>query len=174
MGDDKHPFEYKKPTDEQTAKITEVREKVCRRLCPGSPRRYGRVVTVSPGARQLATMSAYAPVYSISKAAVDAFTRILADTCRADGMLVNAVDPDGSGRTYRNSFHSEDTNARRRRSDRDNPLSFNHDVLVWTVLLRGLITVTSAITNVCDVCAAVLSSATTHRIPIWRRLTYAY
>jgi NAD(P)-dependent dehydrogenase (short-subunit alcohol dehydrogenase family) len=45
-------------------------------------------------------MSAYAPVYSISKAAVDAFTRILADTYRADGVLVNAVDPDGSERTW--------------------------------------------------------------------------
>ena len=29
----------------------------------------------------------------MSKAALNAFTRILADTCRLDGVLVNAVDP---------------------------------------------------------------------------------
>lgn len=54
---------------------------------------YGRVVNVSSGAGQLATMSSYAPAYSISKTAVNAFTRILADTYRAQGVLVNAVDP---------------------------------------------------------------------------------
>jgi NAD(P)-dependent dehydrogenase (short-subunit alcohol dehydrogenase family) len=43
-------------------------------------RRYGRVVNVSSGAGQLATMSTYAPAYSISKAALNAFTRILAST----------------------------------------------------------------------------------------------
>ena len=67
---------------------------VCRAFVPGMVRaRYGRVVNVSSGAGQLATMSTYAPAYSMSKAAVNAFTRILADTCRADGVLVNAVDP---------------------------------------------------------------------------------
>ena len=55
--------------------------------------RYGRVVNVSSGAGQLATMSSYAPAYSMSKAALNAFTRILADTYRGDGVLVNAVDP---------------------------------------------------------------------------------
>lgn len=38
-------------------------------------------------------MSSYAPAYAMSKAALNAFTRILADTYRADGVLVNAVDP---------------------------------------------------------------------------------
>ena len=67
---------------------------VCRAFVPGMARaRYGRIVNVSSGAGQLSTMSAYAPAYSISKAAVNAFTRILADTYRADGVLVNAVDP---------------------------------------------------------------------------------
>lgn len=67
---------------------------VCRAFVPGMARAgYGRIVNVSSGAGQLATMSAYAPAYSISKAAVNAFTRILADTYRADGVLVNAVDP---------------------------------------------------------------------------------
>jgi NAD(P)-dependent dehydrogenase (short-subunit alcohol dehydrogenase family) len=67
---------------------------VCRAFVPGMARAgYGRIVNVSSGAGQLATMSAYAPAYSMSKTAVNAFTRILADTCRADGLLVNAVDP---------------------------------------------------------------------------------
>lgn len=67
---------------------------VCRAFVPGMARAgYGRIVNVSSCAGQLATMSAYAPAYSISKAAVNAFTRILADTYRADGVLVNAVDP---------------------------------------------------------------------------------
>jgi len=67
---------------------------VCRAFVPAMTHaRYGRIVNVSSGAGQLATMSAYAPAYSISKAAVNAFTRILASTCRAGGVLVNAVDP---------------------------------------------------------------------------------
>ena len=67
---------------------------VCRAFVPEMARAgYGRIVNVSSGAGQLATMSAYAPAYSMSKAAVNAFTRILADTYRADGVLVNAVDP---------------------------------------------------------------------------------
>jgi NAD(P)-dependent dehydrogenase (short-subunit alcohol dehydrogenase family) len=67
---------------------------VCRAFVPGMARAgYGRVVNVSSGAGQLATMSSYAPAYSISKTAVNAFTRILANSYRADGVLVNAVDP---------------------------------------------------------------------------------
>jgi NAD(P)-dependent dehydrogenase (short-subunit alcohol dehydrogenase family) len=67
---------------------------VCRAFVPPMARaRYGRVVNVSSGAGQLATMSSYAPAYAMSKAALNAFTRILADTYRADGVLVNAVDP---------------------------------------------------------------------------------
>ena len=54
---------------------------------------YGRVVNVSSGAGQLARMSDYAPAYSMSKAALNAFTRILAYTYRGSGVLVNAVDP---------------------------------------------------------------------------------
>jgi NAD(P)-dependent dehydrogenase (short-subunit alcohol dehydrogenase family) len=67
---------------------------VCRAFVPAMARaRYGRVVNVSSGAGQLATMSTYAPAYSMSKAAVNAFTRILADTYRSQGVLANAVDP---------------------------------------------------------------------------------
>jgi NAD(P)-dependent dehydrogenase (short-subunit alcohol dehydrogenase family) len=67
---------------------------VCRLFAPGMARaRYGRIVNVSSGAGQLATMSTYAPAYSMSKAALNAFTRILGHTYRASGVLVNAVDP---------------------------------------------------------------------------------
>jgi NAD(P)-dependent dehydrogenase (short-subunit alcohol dehydrogenase family) len=38
-------------------------------------------------------MSTYAPAYSISKAALNAFTRILAATYENAGVLVNSADP---------------------------------------------------------------------------------
>jgi NAD(P)-dependent dehydrogenase (short-subunit alcohol dehydrogenase family) len=67
---------------------------VCRAFVPAmAERRYGRVVNVSSGAGQLSGMSTYAPAYSISKAALNAFTKILAETYRGGGVLVNAVDP---------------------------------------------------------------------------------
>jgi NAD(P)-dependent dehydrogenase (short-subunit alcohol dehydrogenase family) len=67
---------------------------VCRVFVPEMARAgYGRVVNVSSGAGQLSTMSTYAPAYSMSKAALNACTRILADTYRTGGVLVNAVDP---------------------------------------------------------------------------------
>ena len=66
----------------------------CRVFVPGmASRRYGRVVNVSSGAGQLSSMSTYAPAYSMSKTALNALTRILAETYRRDGVLVNAVDP---------------------------------------------------------------------------------
>jgi NAD(P)-dependent dehydrogenase (short-subunit alcohol dehydrogenase family) len=67
---------------------------VCRAFVPSmADRGYGRVVNVSSGAGQLSRMSTYAPAYSISKAALNAFTRILAATYRDKGVLANAVDP---------------------------------------------------------------------------------
>jgi NAD(P)-dependent dehydrogenase (short-subunit alcohol dehydrogenase family) len=67
---------------------------VCRAFAPEMARAgYGRIVNVSSGAGQLATMSTYAPAYSMSKVALNAFTRILAHTYRGRGVLVNAVDP---------------------------------------------------------------------------------
>jgi NAD(P)-dependent dehydrogenase (short-subunit alcohol dehydrogenase family) len=60
---------------------------------PMAEARYGRIVNVSSGAGQLATMSTYAPAYSMSKTALNGFTRILAQTYRDSGVLVNAVDP---------------------------------------------------------------------------------
>ena len=67
---------------------------VCRSFAPPMARAgYGRIVNVSSGAGQLASMSTYAPAYSLSKAALNAWTRILASTYRQSGVLVNSVDP---------------------------------------------------------------------------------
>ena len=65
-------------------------------LMPGMiSRGYGRVVNVSSSAGQLSSMSDYAPPYSLSKAALNALTRLLAAAAAGDGrdVLVNAVDP---------------------------------------------------------------------------------
>jgi NAD(P)-dependent dehydrogenase (short-subunit alcohol dehydrogenase family) len=56
-------------------------------------RLYGRIVNVSSGAGQLARMRTYAPAYSMSKAALNAFTRQLAGATEGTGVLVNSVDP---------------------------------------------------------------------------------
>jgi NAD(P)-dependent dehydrogenase (short-subunit alcohol dehydrogenase family) len=56
-------------------------------------RRHGRVVNVSSTAGQLAGMGTYAPAYSISKAALNAFTRQLAAATTGTGVLVNAACP---------------------------------------------------------------------------------
>lgn len=53
----------------------------------------GRLVNVSSGAGSLAAMGAGTPAYSVSKAALNAMTRILAAELRDDGVLVNAVCP---------------------------------------------------------------------------------
>jgi len=55
--------------------------------------RYGRVVNVSSRAGQLVTMSTYAPAYSISKTALNAFTRQLAAATKGTGVLVNSACP---------------------------------------------------------------------------------
>lgn len=67
---------------------------LCQALVPGMvARRYGRVVNVSSGAGQLSTMAGYAPPYAVSKAALNAVTRLVADAGRNRNVLVNAVDP---------------------------------------------------------------------------------
>jgi NAD(P)-dependent dehydrogenase (short-subunit alcohol dehydrogenase family) len=81
---------YRRTLDANLAGAIEV----CRVFVPPMAERgYGRVVNVSSSAGQLATMSTYAPAYSISKAALNAFTRILAATYRSRGVLANAADP---------------------------------------------------------------------------------
>ena len=67
---------------------------VCRAFVPSMvTNRYGRVVNVSSAAGQLSSMSTYAPAYSISKAALNAFTVQLAAELKGTGVLVNSVNP---------------------------------------------------------------------------------
>jgi NAD(P)-dependent dehydrogenase (short-subunit alcohol dehydrogenase family) len=54
---------------------------------------HGRVINVSSGAGSLSEMGAGTPAYSVSKAALNALTRILAAELRRDGVLVNSVCP---------------------------------------------------------------------------------
>jgi len=53
----------------------------------------GRVVNVSSESGSLASMGGGTPAYSVSKAALNALTRMLADELRRDGVLVNSVCP---------------------------------------------------------------------------------
>ena len=55
--------------------------------------KYGRIVNVSSGAGSLHYMSSGSPAYSVSKAALNAFSRILAADLHGTGILVNSVDP---------------------------------------------------------------------------------
>jgi NAD(P)-dependent dehydrogenase (short-subunit alcohol dehydrogenase family) len=54
---------------------------------------HGRIVNVSSGAGSLSSMGAGTPAYSVSKAALNALTRILAAELRSDRILVNSVCP---------------------------------------------------------------------------------
>jgi NAD(P)-dependent dehydrogenase (short-subunit alcohol dehydrogenase family) len=55
--------------------------------------KYGRIVNVSSGAGSLHYMTSGSPAYSVSKAALNAFSRILAADLHGTGILVNSVDP---------------------------------------------------------------------------------
>jgi NAD(P)-dependent dehydrogenase (short-subunit alcohol dehydrogenase family) len=54
---------------------------------------HGRIVNLSSQMGQLASMTDGTPGYRASKAALNAVTRMLADTLKADGVLVNSVCP---------------------------------------------------------------------------------
>jgi NAD(P)-dependent dehydrogenase (short-subunit alcohol dehydrogenase family) len=71
-------------------------------------RRGGSVVNVSSAAGQLSSMGTYAPAYSISKAALNAFTAQLAAATRGTGVLVNSVNP-GWVRTRMGGRHAPTT-----------------------------------------------------------------
>lgn len=84
------PDDYRQTFETNVFGVIEV----CRAFVPGMARAgYGRIVNVSSSAGQLSTMSSYAPAYAMSKAALNAFTRILANTYRSNGILANVVDP---------------------------------------------------------------------------------
>jgi NAD(P)-dependent dehydrogenase (short-subunit alcohol dehydrogenase family) len=55
--------------------------------------RHARVVNVSSGAGSLSGMGGGTPAYAVSKAALNALTRMLAAELRGDRILVNAVCP---------------------------------------------------------------------------------
>ncbi len=69
--------------------------RVCRAFVPGMAERgWGRVVNVSSGAGAFAYgLWPAAPAYSVSKAALNALTVVLAERLRGTGVLVNAADP---------------------------------------------------------------------------------
>jgi NAD(P)-dependent dehydrogenase (short-subunit alcohol dehydrogenase family) len=55
--------------------------------------RYGRIVNLSSGLGQLSEMGSGTPAYRISKAALNALTRILAAEFRDSNVLVNSMCP---------------------------------------------------------------------------------
>jgi NAD(P)-dependent dehydrogenase (short-subunit alcohol dehydrogenase family) len=56
-------------------------------------RRYGRIVNVSSDWGSIALMASHQLAYRVSKAALNAATRVFADELRLDGVRVNAVHP---------------------------------------------------------------------------------
>lgn len=66
--------------------------RVCQALIPLMEGR-GRVVNVSSGMGQLSEMNGCCPAYRLSKTALNAVTRILADELRGTGVKVNSVCP---------------------------------------------------------------------------------
>ncbi|WP_341524526.1 SDR family oxidoreductase [Nostoc sp. UHCC 0302] len=68
--------------------------RMCKAFIPLMQRsKHGRIVNVSSGAGSLTNMSGGTPAYSVSKVALNALTRMLADELRGTGILVNSVCP---------------------------------------------------------------------------------
>lgn len=67
---------------------------LAQRAAPGMRARgYGRIVNVSSDWGSLAMMAKHQLAYRVSKAALNAATRVLADELRGSGVLVNTVHP---------------------------------------------------------------------------------
>jgi NAD(P)-dependent dehydrogenase (short-subunit alcohol dehydrogenase family) len=85
--------------DEQTVRATLETNfygplAMCRAFIPVmQAQRYGRVVNVSSGAGQLSEMTGRSAAYKVSKAALNALTRIVADEVRHANVKVNAACP---------------------------------------------------------------------------------
>ena len=56
-----------------------------------APERWGRIINVSSEGGSLASMGGGAPSYSVSKAGLNALTRLLASELAGTGILVNSV-----------------------------------------------------------------------------------
>jgi NAD(P)-dependent dehydrogenase (short-subunit alcohol dehydrogenase family) len=68
--------------------------RMCKAFVPLLRRsQHGRIVNVSSGAGSIASMDNSTPAYSVSKAALNAFTRTLAAELKSSGILVNAICP---------------------------------------------------------------------------------
>jgi NAD(P)-dependent dehydrogenase (short-subunit alcohol dehydrogenase family) len=68
--------------------------RTCQRSIPLMRRHgWGRIVNVSSEGGSLASMGGGTPAYSVSKAALNALTRVLAGELRGSGVLVNVVCP---------------------------------------------------------------------------------
>ncbi|MBD1913461.1 MULTISPECIES: SDR family oxidoreductase [unclassified Leptolyngbya] len=68
--------------------------RMCKAFVPLLRRsQHGRIVNVSSGAGSIASMDNGTPAYSVSKAALNAFTRSLAAELKSAGILVNAICP---------------------------------------------------------------------------------
>jgi NAD(P)-dependent dehydrogenase (short-subunit alcohol dehydrogenase family) len=87
-------FDVSLPTFDETLAVNLFGPlRLCRAFVPGMRHRgYGRVVNVSSGVGQLSTMGGRTAAYAISKAALNALTRIVAAEA-GDKVKVNAVDP---------------------------------------------------------------------------------
>ena len=67
---------------------------LCRACVPHMRQRgYGRIVNVSSGRGSFTKLASGGPGYRISKTALNAFTKILADEVAGSGILVNAMTP---------------------------------------------------------------------------------